>query len=57
MKAVEGPKEAMNGEGRVLLVLDGLDFLIAATACPVLDIIDMVGEIREVWLSSIHQFL
>lgn len=48
VKAVESAKEAMKGEGRVLLVLDGLDFLIAATACPVLDAIDTVGELREV---------
>ncbi len=48
MKAVESAKEAMKEEGRVSLVLDGLDFLIAATACPVLDAIDTVGELREV---------
>lgn len=48
MNAVGSVKEAMDGEGRAMLVLDGLDFLIAATACPVLDIIDMVGELREV---------
>lgn len=48
LKAAESAKEAMKGEGRVLLVMDGFDFLIAATACPVLDAIDTVGEIREV---------
>ena len=48
LKVVETADKAMKGEGRVLLVLEGLDFLLAATACPALDVIDMVGELRVV---------
>lgn len=45
---VKSAKEPSGGETRVLLVLDGMDYLIAATACPVPAVIDMVGEFREV---------
>lgn len=48
LKAIEKAKEASTGEGSVLLVLDGLDFLLAATACRALEAIEMIGEIREV---------
>ena len=43
-----GSKEGMDGGGNVVLVLDGLDFLLAATGCEVLGVLDMVGELREV---------
>ena len=43
-----GSKESTDGGGNVVLVLDGLDFLLAATGCEVLGVLDMVGELREV---------
>ena len=51
MKVVES-KKTLN-EGRdIVLVLDGLDFLLAATGCEVLGLLDMIGELREVCLLS-----
>ena len=47
MKAT-GSKEILKEDGRVILVLDGLDLLLAATECEVLRILDMIGELREV---------
>ena len=47
MKAI-GSKETRNDGGNVILVLDGLDFLLAATECEVLRVLDMIGELREV---------
>lgn len=35
-------------EGRVVLVLDGLDFLLAATGTTAMEMSDMVGELRSV---------
>ena len=49
MKAI-GSKETRMEEGNVFLVLDGLDFLLAATECEVLGVLDMLGELREVRL-------
>ena len=49
MKAI-GSKETRKEEGNVILVLDGLDFLLAATECEVLGVLDMLGEFREVRL-------
>ena len=46
--AIESCKETFNGGGNVMLVLDGLDFLLAATGCKVLEMLDMIGELREV---------
>ena len=43
-----GSKGGPNGGGKVVLVLDGLDFLLAATGCEVLGVLDMIGELREV---------
>ena len=43
-----GSKESTDGAGNVVLVLDGLDFLLAATGCEVLGVLDMVMELREV---------
>ena len=38
------------GQGcRVLLILDGLDFLLAATSVGVMEVLDLVGELREVF--------
>ena len=47
MKAI-GSRETLKEEGNVILVLDGLDFLLAATECEVLGVLDMLGELREV---------
>ena len=47
-----GSKGDLNDEGNVILVLDGLDFLLAATGCEVLGLLNMVGELREVWALS-----
>ena len=51
MKAI-GSKETLNNGGNVILVLDGLDFLLAATECEVLGVLDMIGELREVYVLS-----
>ena len=48
-----GSKEDTDGGGNVVLVLDGLDFLLAATGCEVLGVLDMVGELREVGFLSL----
>ena len=53
-----GSKGERNDEDSIMLVLDGLDFLLAATGCEVLGLLDMIGELREVriipafWLLS-----
>ena len=52
MKAI-GSKETLNDGGNVILVLDGLDFLLAATECEVLGVLDMIGELREVYVLSV----
>ena len=44
-------KEISGDGGNVILVLDGLDFLLAATGCEVLELLDMIGEFGEVRLS------
>ena len=60
IKAI-GSKETRNDGGNVILVLDGLDFLLAATGCEVLYVLDMIGELREVrilpnyWLHALAQ--
>lgn len=51
MKAI-GSKETRNDGGNVILVLDGLDFLLAAAGCEVLEVLDMIGELREVRILS-----
>lgn len=40
-------KEISGDGGNVILVLDGLDFLLAATGCEVLELLDMIGEFGE----------
>ena len=49
MKAI-GSRGTLKEEGNVILVLDGLDFLLAATECEVLGVLNMLGELREVRL-------
>ncbi len=51
MKAI-GSTDTMNEGRSVTLVLDGLDFLLAATGCEVLGLLDMIGELSEVRLLS-----
>ena len=51
MNAV-GSKEVLNDRRNVVLVLDGLDFLLAATGCEVQEVLNMIGELREVRLFS-----
>ncbi len=38
---------------RIVLVLDGIDFLLAATEATVEDVLDSISELREVCHSSI----
>ena len=47
----EEEREGEEGKARVLLVLDGLDFLLAATGATALQMGDLVGELRSVCLS------
>ena len=54
MNAIKS-KEIMDGEGQVLLMLDGLDFLLAATDFEVLGVLDMIGELREVRFLSAYR--
>ena len=49
MKAI-GSRGTLKEEGNVILVLDGLDFLLAATECEALGVLNMLGELREVRL-------
>ena len=47
VKAV-GNMEALNDHRNVVLVLDGLDLLLASTGCEVQEVLDMIAELREV---------
>ena len=47
MEAI-GSKGTVNDGVNVTLVLDGLDFLLAATGCEGLRVLDMIGELKEV---------
>lgn len=51
MKVV-GSNQTVTGRSKITLVLDGLDFLLAATGSGVLEVLGMVGELREVRLLS-----
>lgn len=51
MRAI-GRVESLNDRTSVILVLDGLEFLLAATECEVLGMLEMIGELREVHISS-----
>lgn len=51
MEAIRS-KQTVTGRGNIVLVLDGLDFFLAATGSEVLEVLDMVGELREVRLFS-----
>ena len=56
LKAIKDAAGAATREEReVLLVLDGLDFLLAATGCPAFKVLEMIGELREVLLPSAVQ--
>lgn len=48
LAAVESTKEAEAGSGNVVLILDGLDFLLAATNTDAGALLDTVAELREV---------
>lgn len=48
LKAVD---EAKATSTRILLVLDGIDFLLAATEITVKDLLDCILELREVCMS------
>lgn len=48
LKAVD---EAKATSTRILLVLDGIDFLLAATEITVYDLLDCVTELREVCMA------
>jgi len=48
LRAIRDAKKESHGRGKVLLVLDGMDFLLAATACPVQALLDLIAELREV---------
>lgn len=52
--AIRSCKESLNGGGNVMLVLDGVDFFLAATGCEVLEILDMIGELRDVRTPSLQ---
>lgn len=54
MKAIERV-ESLKDRSSVILVLDGLEFLLAATECEVLGMLEMIGELREVHISSNSQ--
>ena len=51
--AIGSCNEALGDGGSVILVLDGLDFLLAATGCEMLQLLNMIRELREVRLPSI----
>ena len=58
LEAIKASKDVEKAEDKVLLVLDGLDFLLAATALPMQNIIDMVSDLREViQMHSLIHFL
>jgi len=48
LRAIRDAKKESHGRGKVLLVLDGMDFLLAATGCPVQALLDLIAELREV---------
>lgn len=56
MKVIES-KETLNDARNIVLVLDGLDFLLAATGCKVLGLLDMIAELREVRLLSNYKIV
>lgn len=52
LEAIKPSNEATGGGGKTLLILDGLDFLLAATSCSANAILEMLGEFREVPFSN-----
>ena len=45
--------QAKQTKAEIMLVLDGIDFLLAASACPLHALLDMVGELRDSVQSTI----
>ena len=56
LKAVNDTQEIGKEDAKVLLILDGLDFLLAATSCSVLSIMDTIGELQEVCSTEKYHF-
>ena len=54
LKAVDAAKGGMKGKGRVVLVLDGLDFLVAAMGVTAREMGEVVGSVREVCRSQFY---
>ena len=54
-EAIES-QEILNDKRNVILVLDGLDFLLAATGFEVPCVLEMIGELRAVRLLSDYSF-
>lgn len=50
LQAVKAQRVGLGAGGRlrILVILDGIDFLLAAKGATVSEMMDMVGEIREV---------
>lgn len=48
MNALTKAQKATRVTGRVLLILDGVDFLRAAMGCGVMELLQMVGELQSV---------
>jgi hypothetical protein len=46
--ALLGAVRGLKGGGKTLLVLDGLDFLLGATGATALQVMETIGELREV---------
>ncbi|MCJ1274474.1 hypothetical protein MMC21_002270 [Puttea exsequens] len=45
--AITTPRKAPADSARIILILDGLDFLLAASACPTIQVIDFANALRE----------
>lgn len=54
-EALAKAREVTEAEGRILLILDGLDFLGAATGCEVIELLHMLGELQSVGFSLDHE--
>ena len=52
MQAIHDAAKGTQREERVLLVLDGLDLMLASTSCPISKALEMIGDFREVY----HRF-
>ena len=56
LKMIDGAKGSMKGDGRIQLVLDGLDLVLAALESPVMEVLEMIGELREVCFNQVCHF-